>query len=167
MVREVDMPVHLEPLDVAAELAPFDSVLLVACPVCPPVSLALQEDARLIEFFRHGIRTQAFEDYVRSLRDELEQGGKRTGVFRIYRPLPMMCLWTEGQRRRLRKRARGYEAVLVLGCDSATHTVKDALKGAGCRVLQSMRMTGLSNATAEFGWPLNIELKHGTDVPVP
>jgi hypothetical protein len=161
------MPVHLEPLDVAAELAPFRAVLLVACPVCPPVSLALQEDARLIEFFRHGIRTEAFEDYVRTLRAGLEQAGKRTGVFRIHTPLPMVCLWTEGQRRRLRRRARGYDAVLVLGCDSATRTVKDSLADTARPVFQSMRMTGLSNATAEFRWPLNIELKHGTDVPVP
>ena len=67
------MPVHLEPLDVFAELGECRSVLIVSCPVCPPVSLALQEDSRLIEFFRRGIKTEAFEGYIRSLRAELKR----------------------------------------------------------------------------------------------
>lgn len=158
------MPLKLEPLDVAADLETFNSVLIVPCPICPPVSLACQKNAPLIEFFTRGLKTGAFEDYVRSIREPLEQRGVRTNALTMYTPLPTMCLWTEGQRRRLLKRARDYEAVLVLGCDSAAYTVKEALKNTNCHVIQAMRMTGLTNATARFRFPGTIDLRHKTRV---
>ena len=69
-----------------------------------------------------------------------------------------MCLWTEGQRNRLLKRARDYEAVVVLGCDSAAYTAQEVLKGSDCQVIQGMQMIGTTNATLKVRFPLNIEL---------
>ena len=62
------MPVHLEPLDVSASLENFRSVLIVSCPVCPPVSLAVQRSSPLIELFKRGLKTGAFEDYIQEIR---------------------------------------------------------------------------------------------------
>ncbi len=154
------MPLHLEPLDVSAQLENFSSVLIVSCPVCPAVSLASQKNSPLIEFFKSGLRTGAFEKYIKSIRKPLENRGIRTGVFSTYTPCPTMCLWTQGQRGRLRKRAGDYEAVLVLGCDSATYTAKEALKNTDCQVIQAMRMTGLTNAALKFRFPMTVELQH-------
>ena len=70
-----------------------------------------------------------------------------------------MCLWTEGQRNRLLKRAKGYEAILVLGCTSTTDTVRDALKETDCQIFQGMRMKGISNATMKFEFPLKVKLE--------
>lgn len=152
------MPVYLEPRDVTADLEGFSSVLIVSCPVCPPISLALQKKKPFLEVFKHGFNTGAFEDYIKLVREPLEQRGIRTDVYTMRVPSPIMCLWTEGQRRRLLKRAKDYEAVLVLGCDSATYTAKDALKGTDCQVFQAMRMMAIANATMKFRFPMTVEL---------
>ncbi|MCU7843315.1 MAG: hypothetical protein KZQ93_05700 [Candidatus Thiodiazotropha sp. (ex Monitilora ramsayi)] len=152
------MPVHLEPLDVSADLENFHSVLIVSCPVCPPMYLAMQQNSPFIEFFKRGLKAGAFEDYIQSIRKPLEQRGVRTGAYSIHTPTPMMCVWTEWQRSRLLKRARDYEAVLVLGCDSATYTAQDVLKKADCQVIKGMQMIGTTNATLKVRFPLTIEL---------
>lgn len=36
------MPLHLEPVDLSDELERYESVLIVSCPICPPVSLAAE-----------------------------------------------------------------------------------------------------------------------------
>ena len=66
------MPVHLEPLDVFAELEKFSSVLIVSCPVCPPMCLAMERKSPFIDFFKSGFRTGAFEDYIESIREPFE-----------------------------------------------------------------------------------------------
>ena len=153
------MPLHLEPLDLFTELENHKSVLIVSCPVCPPVSLATEKGSPLIEFFKSGIKTGAYEDYIRSIRESLEQQGVRTGVFTIYTPCPAMCLWTKGQRNRLLKRARDYEVALVMGCESARYTAEQALKSTDCEVVLAMRLTGITNATVDFGLPLTVSLE--------
>ena len=152
------MPVHLEPLDVSSDLENFRSVLIVSCPVCPPMCVAMQQNSPFIDFFKRGLKTGAFEDYIQSIRKPLEQRGVRTGAYSIHVPTPMMCLWTEWQRGRFLKRASDYEAVLVLGCDSANYTAQEVLKDTDCQVIQGMRMVGTTNATLKVRFPLTIEL---------
>ena len=103
------MPIHLEPQDVSAELEGFDSVLIVSCPVCPPVSLASEADSPLFDFFRHGIKTPAYEKFIGGVRESLEADGVKTGLFTSHFPCAAACLWTGGQRSRLRRRAEATE----------------------------------------------------------
>ena len=117
------------------------------------------EKKPFIEFFKHGLKTEAFEDYIKSIREPLEQHGIKTDVYTTRVPSPLMCLWTKGQRSRLLKLAKDYEAVVVLGCNSATDTVKEALKDADCQVFQAMRMKGIANAAMKFQFPMNINLE--------
>lgn len=152
------MPIRLEPRDVTADLESFKSVLIVSCPICPVVSLAMINKRPLIEFFKTGFKTAAFEDYVTSIREPLEQRGIRTDTFTMRLPHPLMCLWTDRQRGRLLKRARDFEAVLVLGCHSATHTARVTLEDTDCRVFQGMRELGLANATIKVRYPMTVEL---------
>lgn len=156
------MPVNLTPRDVSADLAGFSSVLIASCPVCPPMCLAMQKKEPFIEFFKHGTKTAAFEDYIKSIRDSLTQRGVRTGVFSIHTPTPMMCLWTKRQRERLLKRARDYEAVLILACDSGTESAKDALKDTDCQVIQSLDMDGVINATTSIRFPLTVVMERSS-----
>ncbi len=152
------MPLHLEPVDVIDDLDAATSVLIVSCPVCPPVSVAMQRDAPWIEFFTHGVKTEAFERHIQSLRDELHNRGIRSAVTTMWLPSPMMCIWTRGQRTRLRKRAMEHDAVVVLGCESAKVSVERALAGTGCHVVLAMELTGLTNALASFELPSTVHL---------
>lgn len=153
------MPVNLTPRDVSADLAGFGSVLIASCPVCPPMCLAMKEQEPFIDFFKHGIKTAAFEDHIQSIRDSLSERGVRTGVFSIHAPTPMMCLWTKRQRERLLKRARDYEAVLILACDSGTVSAKDAVQDTGCEVIQALDMDGVINATTSIRFPMTIVME--------
>lgn len=158
------MPINLAPQDVSAELAGIRSALIVYCPVCPQISLAMQTDSPWIELLKSGLKTGALEDHIQDIRRSLEQRGVRSDVFTLRLPLPTMCLWTTGQRRRLLKRARDYEAVIVLGCDSARFTAQQTLGSAGGRVLQGMKMIGITNATVRYQFPMTLELHDKTRV---
>lgn len=153
------MPLHLEPLDVSTEFEHFHSVLIAACPICPPMSLAMQTGSPFIEFFKRGVKTRAFEDYIKEVRERLECRGIRTGSYTAYLPCPTMCLWTKGQRRRFLKHAKAYEAVLVMGCDSAMQTAEDTLADTDCQVVQAMKVNGVTNATLKFRFPMTLELQ--------
>jgi hypothetical protein len=152
------MPIYLEPIDVAAELENVGSVLIVSCMMCPPMSVAMQQKKPLFDLARYGFKTKPYNDYVASIRDPLEKRGVRTDVYAKVAPWPFVCLWTEGQRRRLRKRAKDYEAVLVLGCNSALSTVEDVLKDTDCKIIPGMRMKGIVNATTKVRLPFKVDL---------
>lgn len=154
------MPLHLEPLDVSVELEKYKSILIVSCPVCPPVSLATNRNSPFKEFFKHGIKTGAYEDHLNEVRDSLEQRGTKTGLFTSYMPCAAMCLWTTGQRNRLLKRAQNYDAALVMGCESARYTVEEALKDTACEVVLAMQLVGITNASLKFQFPLTVKLEN-------
>jgi hypothetical protein len=154
------MPLHLKPLDYSAELENYKSVLIVSCPVCPPVSLATEKGSPLIEFLKSGIKTGAYEDYVREICKSLQQRGIRTGVFTSYLPCTAMCLWTKGQRNHLLKRTKDYEAALVMGCESARYTAEETLKNTDCKVVLGMQLVGITNATMKFEFPFTAKLEH-------
>ena len=154
------MPLHLESLDVSTRLERFDSVLIVSCPVCPPVSLATEKDAPFMEFFKHGIKTPAYEEHIQGIRESLEQRGVETGVSTSYVPCAATCLWTKGQRSRLLKAAQGYEAALVMGCESARYTAEETLKDTDCEVVLGMGLVGITNASLKFEFPLTVKLEN-------
>lgn len=158
------MPLHLEPLDLAGKLRDYKSVLIVSCPVCPPASVASDNDAPLMQFFKHGIKTPAYENLLGGLREDLERDEIKTDVFTSYLPCAAACLWTAGQRNRLLKRARGFDAALVMGCESARCTVEDTLKNTDCDVLPGMQLVGITNARLKFEFPMNVRLDHPSRV---
>lgn len=154
------MPLHLEPSDFAADLRDAHAVLIVFCPICPPISLAAADNSAFIDLLRGGLKTPAFESYIRRIRRLLGQRGIRSDVFSIRMPCPAMCLWTEGQRRRLRKHARSYDTILVLGCESARLSAEQALKNDTCRIVLGMETTGITNATVSLKSPFRITFKN-------
>ena len=154
------MPLHLQTLDLTQELRGYRSILFVSCPVCPPVSLATDNDSPFIEFFKHGIKTPAYEDYLDKVRESLEHDGIKTGVFTSYLPCAATCLWTSGQRGRLLRRAEEYDAAIVMGCESARRTVEDTLKDTDCDVVLGMQLVGITNATVKFEFPLTVRLEN-------
>jgi hypothetical protein len=59
----------------------------------------------------------------------------------------------------LEKVAREYEAVLVLGCNSATETVREAVSSTKCKVLEGMEAAGIMNAKMTFHLPFNVSFE--------
>ena len=121
--------------------------------------MAIAQNKPLFDFIKYGIKTDALETHIGTIRAELNRRGVQTDNFTIRMPHPLMCLWTTRQRERLLKRATGFEGVLVLGCHSAAMTARDALKETDCKVFLGMREIGLTNATVKYKSPAKIELE--------
>ena len=153
------MPIMLQPRDFISEVEGFDSVLVVSCSMCPPMSMAMQTETPFIELFKHGVKTPVFEKYIQSVCDQMKEHGIRTDVFTSRLPTPLMCVWTEGQRQRLLDHAKGFDAVLVLGCSSAVKTAEDALRDIDCPVFLGMRMKGIANGKIVIKPPMNIHIR--------
>jgi hypothetical protein len=161
------MPIHLENIDVVSEIAGVKSALIVPCNLCPAVNVAVAQKKPFIQFFRSFLKSVPFEQSIRELQTRLKESGIDTKVFK--NPLPhhwFLCMWTSGRRKRLQKYAKHYEAVIVLGCDSATETVRDAVKSSDCKVVQAMVITGISNAKLRFSWPGNVSFDDGKTIPI-
>lgn len=154
------MPIHLEELDVVSEVEGVSSVLIVACNMCAGASLAMSEDKPFLQFFVSRLKSPPLERYIGRLKSQLlEKGVKATkfksGVIQQF----FLCLWTSRQRNKLREYARQYNAVIVLGCDSAITTVRDSVKGIDCHVIKGMEVAGVMNTKTKFHLPCNISFE--------
>jgi len=123
------MPIHLDDLDVASEVAGLSTALIVPCNMCPAVTVAVREQKPFIQLFRSFLKSTPFERHISALQSRLKDEGVETKVFESSLPHQwFMCMWTSGRRKKLQRVAKHYEAVIVFGCESATATVRDAVK---------------------------------------
>jgi hypothetical protein len=161
------MPIHFEDLDVVSELDGVSSALIVPCNVCPATTVAVREQRPFMQLFRSLFKSPPFEEYIKALQARLADKGVKTQVFRsrLYHQW-FLCMWTAGQRKKLRKSAKEHDAVVVLGCDSATETVHDAIDSTDCRVIDGMGVTGIMNAQLRFHLPGNICFEKCRIVPI-
>ena len=68
--------------------------------------------------------------------------------------------------RKTEEAAEDYVAVIVLGCDSATETVRDVVKSTDCKVIEGMEVAGIMNAQIRFHFPGNISFENCKTVPI-
>ena len=161
------MPIHFNDLDVVSEVSGLSSALIVPCYMCPAVTGAVREKKPFIEFFRNLLKSAPFEQYMRALQSRLRANGVNTKVFKsIPSHQWFMCMWTSGKRKKLQKCAEQYDAVVVLGCDSATETVRDAVKSTDCKVIEGMEVAGIMNAQLRFHLPCNFSFDDCKVVPI-
>lgn len=161
------MPIHLDDLDVVSEVEGLGSALIVACNMCAGASLAEREDKPFMQFFRSLLKSPPLERHIARLESRLRQKGVnakkfKAGVIQQF----FLCLWTSRQRRKLRESANEYEAVVVLGCDSAIQTVRDSVDGTDCRVVPGMAVAGVMNTRPRFHWPCNISFTSSRTINV-
>jgi len=161
------MPIHFDDLDVVSEAAGLSSALIVPCNMCPAVTVAIREKKPFMQLFRSLLRSLPFERYLNDMQARLAETGVSTEIFRstLYHQW-FMCMWTSSQRRKLREAAKHHEAVIVLGCESATETVRDAVGSYGCRVIEGMEVMGIMNATLKFRLPCNIFFENCRTIPI-
>ena len=154
------MPFYLEEKDVLAELDGAKSVLIVPCRFCPAASAAVKNGKPYIQFFRRLLKTEAFERQVRALQARLNEEGIRSKVFKSNSIQQfVLCMWTEGRRRKLLKKAARHEAVVVIGCEAAAQTVTEAIKSTNCQVIQGLTTEGIMNVIPTFRFPATLSIK--------
>jgi hypothetical protein len=161
------MPIHFNDLDVVSEAVGLKSALLVPCNMCPAVTVAVREKRPFLRLFRSFIRSAPFDEYIKDLQARLEDKGVKTDVFKsnLYHQW-FMCMWTEQRQKKLRKYARQHDAVIVLGCDSATETVRDAVKSLDCKILEGMKVSGIMNAKLSVHLSGEISFEDCRTVPI-
>jgi hypothetical protein len=160
------MPIHFQDQDVASEVAGLRSALIVPCNLCPAVTVAVRENRPFMRFFRSLVRSAPFEEYLKELQSRLSENGVSTKVFRsnIYHQW-FLCMWTSRRRKKLQKHAKEYDAVIVLGCDSATETVRD-LVSTDVKVIEGMRTAGIMNGKLSFRLPGDLFFDDCKVVPI-
>ena len=161
------MPIHFNDLDVVTEVAGLSSALIVPCNMCPAATVAVREKKPFMQFFKSILKSPPFEHYIKELQTRLIKMGVSTKVFRsnLYHQW-FMCMWTSAQRKKLEEAAKQYEAVIVLGCDSATETVRDSVKSTHCKVIEGMKTSGIMNAKLRFHLPCNVSFEDCKTVPI-
>jgi hypothetical protein len=161
------MPIHFNDLDVVSEVSGLSSALIVPCYMCPAVTVAVREKKPFLQFFRNFMKSAPFEQYMTTMQARLKEHGVKTKVFKS---IPshewFMCMWTSGKRKRLQKCAEQYDAVIVLGCNSAAETLRDAVKSTDCKVVEGMEVAGIMNAQIRFHWPGNVSFENCRTVPI-
>jgi hypothetical protein len=161
------MPIHFDDLDIVSKVAGFRSALIVPCNMCPAVTVAVREQKPFMQLFKHPLRSDPFDQYLRTLQSRLRENGVNTKVFNS---IPyhqwFMCMWTSKKRKKLKECAKHYDAVIVLGCESATETVRDVVKSTDCKVIPGMEVTGIMNAQLRFHLPGNVYFENCKIVPI-
>jgi len=161
------MPIHLEDLDVIPEMAGLSSALIIPCNMCPAVTVAVREEKPFIRVFRDFLKSAPFEQYIRALKLRLEEQGVTTEVFKSDIPHQWFaCMWTSGRRKKLQRVAKQYDAAIVLGCDTATETVRDAVESTGCKVIEGMEVTGYMNAKMKLHFPCDLSFEDCKIIPI-
>jgi len=145
----------------------LSSALIVPCNMCPAVTVALRENKPFMQLYRSLLKSAPFEEYIRELQSRLGERGVSTEVFRsnLYHQW-FMCMWTAARQKKLRKRAKHHDAVIVLGCDSATVTLRDAVESTGQKVIEGMKVTGIMNAKLRFQLPGNLSFDDCKTIPI-
>lgn len=143
-----------------SEYYQFDSVLIVPCRFCPAASSAVRNNETYIRLFRRFMKTDSYERYIESLKSDLEKKGIKTDVFRsrlIHQFV--LCMWTSRRRKKLRKYADKYDAMIVLGCEAAEQTVRDSIGASSCRVVRGLDSEGVMSIQPRFSLSGNISLE--------
>ncbi len=161
------MPFILDDVDVVSEIAGLSSALIVPCNMCPAINQAVREEKPFIQLFTSFLKSAPFDQHLKSLQSRLKEQGVTTEVFTSNIPYQwFLCMWTAGQRKKLQKHARQYEAVIVMGCGSATATVRDAVKTTDAKVIEGMEVVGFLNAQMKFHLPCNVSFEDCKMVPM-
>ncbi len=154
------MPFILDAIDDTTAYERFESVLIVPCRFCPAASAAIKNNKPYLEVFRRFLKTDAYETFISNLKSKLEQKGIKADVFRSrWLHQFVLCMWTSRRRKDLKKRAKNHDALIILGCEAAVQTVRDAVKPDSCEVLQGVTTEGIMSVMPHFSLPCNLSIE--------
>ena len=161
------MPIHFNDLDVVSEATGLTSALIVPCNMCPAATVAVRDGKPFMQLFRSFLKSLPFEGYIKALQSRLKENGVDSEVFRsrLYHHW-FLCMWTSARRRKLEKYAKQHDAVIVLGCGSATETVRDSVQSSDCKVIEGMGVSGIMNAKLRVHFPCNVSFEDCKITPI-
>jgi hypothetical protein len=161
------MPIHFNDLDVAKETQGLRSALIIPCYMCPAVTLAAREKRPFIQLLSHFLKSPPFERYIKQIQSTLKREGVESEVFKSrFVHQWFMCMWPSARRKKLKREIHKYDAAIILGCDSATETVRELVATADCKVVQGMEAVGFMNAKMAFHWPCDVSFEDCKIVPI-
>ena len=154
------MPVYLKDINEFPELKGVGSALIVPCRFCPAASMAVRNDEPYFQFLRRFLKTASYEVRITNMRSKMESMGIKTDVFKSnWLHQFVLCMWTNRRRRHLARRAAGYEALVVLGCEAAVDTVHGSVDTDRSRVYMGMRSEGIMSVVPHVSLPSNLSLE--------
>jgi len=154
------MPFYLDEQEVVSHVDGLESVLIVPCRFCPAASAAVRSGEPYIEFPRSSLQTASYERLIARVKADLEDLGIRADVFKSHLVHQfVLCMWSSKRRRKLARRARDYDALVVMGCEAAVDTVRDAIKPSDCRVIQGVKTEGVMSIQPRFSFPATVRLE--------
>lgn len=161
------MPFHFKIKKELSKFEQFKSVLIVPCRFCPAASSAVTNDVPYFKVFSNLLKTESYEKYIKNLKYDLEGRGIRTDVFKskLLHQF-VLCMWTSKRRKKLSECAKDYEVLLILGCEAAVQTIKDAVKTTSCKVCQGLDSDGVMSIQPRFKLPCNISLELQSVTPL-
>jgi len=161
------MPIHLNDLDVATGAEGLRSTLIIPCYMCPAVTVAAREKKPFLQLLSHFLKSPPFEDHIQKIQSVLSAKGVEAKVFKSHFIHQwFLCMWTSGRRKKLKREIEKYDSAIVLGCDSATETVRELVEAKDCKVIQGMEVVGFMNAKMKFSLPCNISFEDCRIVPI-
>ena len=161
------MPIHFNDLNIDSEIEGISSALIVPCQMCPAITVAVREKKPFIQLFKKFLKSEPFEQYMNNLQIKLKKSGVKTEVFWSYFPHHwFLCMWTGRQSKKLKDRAKQFEAVIALGCESTTETIRGALDTDHCKIIEGMAVTGIMNAKLRFQFPCDISFDDCKVIPI-
>ena len=154
------MPIHLNDVNVVSKLTRQCSTLIIPCYMCPAVSVAVKENKPFLQLFSHFLKSPPFERYIVSLQSHLKENDVSSSVFKSpFVHQWFLCMWSSGRREKLKRQLELYDYVIVLGCDSATETVRELTPEDDDKVIQGMEVTGFMNAKIRFHLPGDVSFE--------
>jgi hypothetical protein len=149
----------MEPTPIDPSMYSSESVLFVICEVCPKMCMSVRQNRPYASLGRLFGKKDFFDEYITGLRNSFADQGLRTGVFKNKKLNSMMCLWPQKQRDMLGEYSKKFQAIGVIGCQSAVFTVKDSVKSRNITIYPMMRAEGIANFKSKMGFPALFKLE--------
>lgn len=161
------MSLYLNDMDVASEIEGQSSALIIPCYMCPAVTVSVRENKPLLQLLSHFLKSPPFEQHIKNLQAVLRERGVESTVLKSRFVLHwFLCMWACGRRRKLKRQIRKYYSAIILGCDSATETVRELVEATDCKVIQGMDVVGFMNAKLKFHLSCNVSFEDCRIIPI-
>ena len=154
------MPFILKAIDDISAYEQYKSVLIIPCRFCPAASAAVKNNEPYLQPLSRLFKTKSYERFIAKLKSRLEERGVKASIFksRLIHQF-VLCMWTRRRRNALRKLAKKYDAMIVLGCEAAVQTVRDSIQPHSTEVIQGVETEGIMSIKPRLNFPCNLSLE--------